>query len=132
MKKQHIFAITTTGILLALAGCSGKINNSANSVTGRWSVSSTSCVNPIELKPLGQATVAIPYTGTISARWSQNKDLVTISKTVAGNALLGVKVKIELTEPQNYQMTIKSAHMTGAGGADLNFLKNYNKLYKCQ
>ncbi len=132
MKKQNILATLVSMLLLTLTACLGAMNP-ADEVIGRWSVSSTSCVNPIDFKPLGKVTMSIPSAGSIDGNWSRSGGTISISKAVVGNSLLGVKVKVELTEPQNNQMTIKSASITGAGGLDLsNFLSSYNTLYKCK
>lgn len=131
MKKQNILAFLATATFLPLAGCLGALDPT-DEVIGRWSVSSTSCINPIEFKPLGAASMTIPSAGTVDGNWSRNNGAITLSKVAVGNALLGVKIKVVLSEPNNNKMTIKSASITGTGGVDLSkFLSSYSTLHKC-
>lgn len=118
--------------LLALSGCLGSLNGT-DDILGRWSVAPQSCVNPLDFKPLGRVSLNMPSIGSLDANWSRSNGVVSVRKAVVGNALLGVNVKLDLTEPKDNQMTIKSASITGAGGVDLsNLLSGYNKLHKCQ
>ncbi len=132
MKKQKIFSLLALALVMPLAGCLGALNP-ADEVIGRWSTSQASCINPIEFKPLGVASIAIPSAGTIDGNWTRSNGSIVLSKVAVGNALLGVKVKLVLSEPNNNQMTIKSANVTGVGGVDLSrFLSGYDKVYKCK
>lgn len=118
--------------LLGLTGCLGGLDGS-DEILGRWSVAPASCVNPLDFKPLGRVSMNMPSMGSLDANWSRSNGVVSVRKAVIGNALLGVNVKLDLSEPKDNQMTIKSASITGAGGVDLsNFLSSYNKLYKCK